>query len=99
MVINKQTLHEKWVLLKQDIQKVFTRITDDELEETDGNMNSICTLIKEKYGTDRNQVLLKVSDIYSHFDLGPQELKAQKKEPDDGYVPYEKSELFKNKLH
>lgn len=46
----------KWKSTKSEIAKKWTEITDDELEQTRGDLSKITDLIQKKYGETRESV-------------------------------------------
>ena len=41
MAINENTIKGKWLEIKGDVRKAWGKLTDDELEQTKGDMTAI----------------------------------------------------------
>lgn len=67
MEFNSDVIKGKWREIKGELQKTWGRLTDDELEATKGDMNSIGGLIQQKYGNKKEEVESRLSGIYDRF--------------------------------
>ncbi len=67
MEMNKNIVNGRWLEIKGDIQKTWGKLTDDELEETKGEMKSIGGLIQKKYGQTEEAYDEKVKAIFARF--------------------------------
>lgn len=63
MTINQETVNGKWLEIKGEIQKVWGKITDDEVEQTKGDINSIAGIVMQKYGEEKEKFMGKFSQI------------------------------------
>lgn len=68
MNLNENTVKGKWLEVKGDIQKAWGKLTNDELDKTQGNMKSISGLIQQRYGKTQENYEKKLSDIFSRFE-------------------------------
>lgn len=68
MTMNENTIKGKWREIKGDVQKSWGKLTDDELEQTKGDMTSIGGLIQQRYGEAQEVYGKKLSDIFQRFD-------------------------------
>ena len=66
-VINDNILKGKWKELKGEVQKIWGRLTDDELEQTKGEATSLSGLVQRKYGIKEEEFRSKVNGIVSKF--------------------------------
>ena len=66
-MMNENTLKGKWLEIKGDVQKAWGKLTDDELEQTKGDMKSIGGLIQQKYGEEQGVYGKKLEDIFKRF--------------------------------
>ena len=64
-VINENILKGKWHELKGDVQKLWGRLTDDELEKTKGDASSLRGLIQQKYGIKEEEFRTKMNELIS----------------------------------
>lgn len=67
MEFNKHAIEGKWNELKGEIRKAWGRLTDDELEATKGDAQSIGGLIQQKYGKEQADWQSKFDSIYDKF--------------------------------
>jgi uncharacterized protein YjbJ (UPF0337 family) len=68
MTIREKNAPGKWTEIKFDLQKSWTKLTDDELDLTKGNMKSISGLVQQRYGGVQNSYTKKISDIFKRFE-------------------------------
>ncbi len=67
MTINEEIIKGKWLEIKGEIQKKWGKLTEDEIEQTKGDMNSIAGLVLQKYGAEAGQFQETFSKIVSSF--------------------------------
>jgi uncharacterized protein YjbJ (UPF0337 family) len=67
--MNANTVEGKWKEIKGEVQKAWGKLTDDELEQTKGEMKAVGGLIQQKYGENQDHYGKKLSDIYKDFKL------------------------------
>lgn len=68
MTMNENMLKGKWLEVKGDIQKAWGKLTDDDLEQTKGDLKSIGGLIMQRYGETQGDYSKKLADIFSKFE-------------------------------
>lgn len=64
--MNTELAKGTWNEVKGEIQQTWAAITDNELEQTRGDMTAIKGLIQKKYGMDE-EVSEKLAKIAGHF--------------------------------
>lgn len=64
----ENVVHGKWKEIKGDIQKMWGRLTDSELEQTKGEMQAVNGLLQQKYGDAYDKSSKDLSDIYKKFE-------------------------------
>ncbi len=67
MIFNQETIKGKWAEIKGDIQKAWGKLTNDELEQTKGDMKAIGGLLRQKYGEEKENFDQKLRDIVSRY--------------------------------
>lgn len=67
MEMNKNIVVGKWTEIKGDLQKTWGKLTDNELEETKGDIKAIRGLLQQRYGEVQEDFGKKVSDIFEKF--------------------------------
>lgn len=66
--MNENTIKGKWLEIKGDVQKAWGKLTDDELEQTKGDIKSIGGLIQQRYGQEQGVYGKKLEDIFKRFE-------------------------------
>jgi uncharacterized protein YjbJ (UPF0337 family) len=66
--VNENLLKGKWTELKGEVQKLWGRLTDDELEQTKGEAKSLGGLVQQKYGIKEEEFREKVNGIINKFE-------------------------------
>ncbi len=66
-MINENVIKGKWQQIKGEVQKAYGRLTNDELEATKGDMNSIAGLVQQRYGEAREDFDARISAIADKF--------------------------------
>lgn len=64
-VINEDTVKGKWKEVKGDIQKMWGKITDDELDQAQGDLKSLSGIIQRRYGESKEAVDTKLNNYFS----------------------------------
>ena len=67
MTINEEIIKGKWLEIKGEIQKKWGKLTEDEIEQTKGDLTSIAGLVLQKYGAEAGQFQETFSKIVSSF--------------------------------
>lgn len=61
--MNTDILAGKWKQLRGSIQKNWGRITNDELDQVEGNTDRLLGLIQEKYGYARDEAERRLNEF------------------------------------
>jgi uncharacterized protein YjbJ (UPF0337 family) len=64
-MINENLASGNWKELKGRIQSTWGKLTDDELETSKGDVNTIAGLIQQKYGSTQEDVRKKLNDWFA----------------------------------
>ena len=67
-MLNKNQIKGKWTEIKGGIRNLWGKLTDDELEATKGDIESIGGLVRNKYGETQEEVKLKLEKLFDSFD-------------------------------
>lgn len=54
--MNKDTIEGNWKVVKGKIKAQWGKLTDDELDQIEGNYDQLCGRIQKAYGLSREQV-------------------------------------------
>jgi uncharacterized protein YjbJ (UPF0337 family) len=65
--MNKDILAGKWKQLRGAIQKQWGRLTNDELDQIEGNSERLLGLIQEKYGYARDEAERRLNEFVESF--------------------------------
>lgn len=66
--MNQSQIAGKWKEIKGEIRKAWGDLTDDEVEQTKGNMESISGLIQQKFGLTKEQASERLNKVYGKFE-------------------------------
>lgn len=66
-VFNNDIVKGRWKEFKGGVRQLWGQLTDDELEETKGEMTSIAGLIQRKYGESKESVEEKLDGVFKNF--------------------------------
>lgn len=64
-VINEDTVKGKWKEVKGGIQKMWGKLTDDELDQAQGDLKSLSGIIQRRYGESKDAVDTKLNDYFT----------------------------------
>ena len=64
MEFNKDVIKGKWRELKGNLRKTWGKITDDEWEQTKGDVNAMGGLVQQRYGESKEEYERKFEGIY-----------------------------------
>lgn len=67
MTVNENIIKGKWLEIKGEIQKAWGKLTDDELEQTKGDMKAISGLIQQRYGEAQEFHTKKLAEIFERL--------------------------------
>lgn len=65
-VLNEDTLKGKWKETKGEIQKMWGKLTDDDLEQAKGDLTALTGIIQKRYGESKESVQAKLNDYFSN---------------------------------
>lgn len=54
--MNRDTLEGNWLQMKGKVKARWGKLTDDELDQIEGNYDVLCGKIQEAYGLSRDEV-------------------------------------------
>ena len=66
-MFNSEELKGKWLEVKGDITKKWGELTDDDLERTKGNFNSLVGVVVQKMGLKTEEVSQQLKDIAARY--------------------------------
>lgn len=73
--MNEEILKGKWNEIKGEILTQWGKMTDDELNQSKGNLTSIAGLIQQRYGAKKEEVQQRLDSILAKFSDRTEETK------------------------
>jgi uncharacterized protein YjbJ (UPF0337 family) len=61
-------LEGMWKQVKGEVKKTWGRLTDDDVQQIEGNKDILVGKIQEKYGYTKNRAEEEVNDFLDNFD-------------------------------
>ena len=61
--MNTDVLAGKWKQLKGEVKRQWGKLTDDELDQVEGNKDKLVGLVQERYGYARDQASREVDEF------------------------------------
>lgn len=61
--MNRDTIEGSWKMAKGAIKAQWGKLTDDELDQVEGNYEQLCGRIQKAYGLSRDQVDYEISRL------------------------------------
>jgi uncharacterized protein YjbJ (UPF0337 family) len=65
--VNDDIVKGKWKQIKGEIQKAWGKLTDDELDQAQGDSTKLGGIVQQKYGLKQEEFRTKFNDIVSKF--------------------------------
>ena len=85
--MNKDIVKGKWLEIKGEVQKAWGKLTNDELDKTEGDMKAVAGLIQQKYGETKDGFQGQLDGIYGRFvnakDAAAENVKDSLRKPED----------------
>lgn len=66
-MMNTNIAKGKWKQVKGEIQKAWGRLTDDELDQTQGDMTKLAGLVQERYGDTQESVRERINGFLKNI--------------------------------
>ncbi len=68
MAVNKDNVEGNWIRIKKDIQKSWGKLTDSDLDKTDGDLNNLGKLIHKVYDEPKAEAIHKLEVICKRYE-------------------------------
>jgi uncharacterized protein YjbJ (UPF0337 family) len=78
-MLNTDILKGKWKEIKGEIRTHWGKLTDDEIEQTTGNLTTISGIIEQRYGEKKEEIQKKLNSIYGKFTAETESIKEKLK--------------------
>jgi uncharacterized protein YjbJ (UPF0337 family) len=66
-MINQQITDGRWTQVKCEILKAWRRLTDSEVEETNGDIAKLTGLVHQKYSESKEEISARIHSFVSRF--------------------------------
>lgn len=66
--MNDSILSGKWREIKGEVQKAWGELTEDEVNKTEGNAQSLIGLLQQKFGYAKEEATEKLHDFIQKFE-------------------------------
>ena len=67
-MLNQEQFNGKWDEIKGGMRNLWGKLTDDELEQSKGNLLSVSGIVQEKYGETKESIKKKLDSLLASFD-------------------------------
>lgn len=64
---NANIVKGKWNEFKGELQKAWGRLTDDEVESTNGDLTALSDIVQRKYGLGQEEIRSRMDQMISKF--------------------------------
>lgn len=61
--MNRDVMEGKWKQLKGEVKRQWGKLTDDELDQIEGNKDKLVGLVQERYGYARDRAAQEVDEF------------------------------------
>lgn len=68
-MMNENIAKGKWTELKGEIRKLWGQLTDDELDQTRGDLTKVAGMVQRKYGETQEAIRTKLNSFTSGMDV------------------------------
>ncbi len=69
--MNQSQAEGKWTQVKGEIRRMWGKLTDSEVEESKGNLQTLSGKIQEKFGDAKEDVSAKLNELYDKHRFDP----------------------------
>jgi uncharacterized protein YjbJ (UPF0337 family) len=67
-MLNQEQISGKWDEIKGGIRNLWGKLTDEDLEATNKNIQSVSGIVHDKYGESKESIKKKLSTLMDSFD-------------------------------
>ena len=62
--MNKDIMEGKWKQIKGDMKAKWGKLTDDEIDQAEGNSEKLAGILQEKYGIEKEEAKKEVDKLF-----------------------------------
>ncbi len=70
---NENVVKGKWNEFKGELQRAWGRLTDDEVEQSKGDLTALSGIVQRKYGLGQEEVRQRLNEMISRFGSSSQD--------------------------
>lgn len=67
-MLNQNEFNGKWDEIKSGMRNLWGKLTDDELEQSKGNLQSVSGIVQDRYGESKGSIKKKLDTLMASFD-------------------------------
>ena len=67
-MLSSSQIKGKWAEIKGWVWNLWGEITEDEIEQTKGNLYSLTEIVQQKYGESKESIIQKLDRLIASFD-------------------------------
>ena len=67
-MLSSNQIKGKWAEIKGGVRNLWGEITEDEIEQTKGNLYSLTEIVQQKYGESKESIIQKLDRLIASFD-------------------------------
>lgn len=67
-MLNQEQYRTLWPEIKQGLRNLWGKLDEQELDQTQGDLSSVATLVQDKYGEDKDSIRGKLDQLLDSFD-------------------------------
>jgi uncharacterized protein YjbJ (UPF0337 family) len=68
--MNKDILQGKWMQMRGEIKRKWGKLTDDEMDQINGQYDKLVGVVQERYGYSRDRAEKEVERFMTDYDQG-----------------------------
>lgn len=76
-MFNEEMIKGKWSEIKGEIRTQWGKLTENELDQASGNLNSVAGIIQQRYGIKKEEAQEKLQQLASKFVKVTEEIKKE----------------------
>jgi uncharacterized protein YjbJ (UPF0337 family) len=67
-MLNEEQFNRNWKEIKKGVRNLWGKISEDEVENTHGNLSALTSIIQERHGEAGESVIKKIDQLLASFD-------------------------------
>jgi uncharacterized protein YjbJ (UPF0337 family) len=67
-MLNQEQIKTLWPEIKGGLRNLWGRLSEEELDHTEGDLSAVASLVEEKYTEEKNEIRAKLDHLMKSFD-------------------------------